>query len=434
MADLQKYVNWDGLVYYDGKIKNFIKDKLSPCFKFAGVFAAEELPAPESEYVNYIYQVSNDFTSNEVFDKPNRKYEAGALIYVKQIVDGQYRYSVLVEAPTVTTSEILDKFDTLTKQLEDQTDTISLLDTTVKELDADAEKMNETVTVLRKDVDGITSTLTTVSETVDTLSGSVESFEGQLDAIEESITDIKAEQGNTTQEISTIKTKITDLDTSVKSKQDMLTSETELGTINGKKLHYGEAVEINIPTLVFTIDRLTDIEVGGIPVGTDLNGLLITDILKKLLYNMIADVVTNYKPNLIEGTQYGPVFVGATNTEEYIAPTNYPILEETSTSKIDYREQGYYKVLNESAEVVEQGFQVTTLIEGRGNFAQMLISVQPKRILMYDPQANSWVESNRVWKCIKTVTVESSTGGGMKYYLYQDEDSYIGSKYFRFVI
>ena len=54
MADLQKYVNWDGLVYYDGKIKNFIKDKLSPCFKFAGVFAAEELPAPEELHKDYV--------------------------------------------------------------------------------------------------------------------------------------------------------------------------------------------------------------------------------------------------------------------------------------------------------------------------------------------------------------------------------------------
>ena len=434
MADLQKYVNWDGLVYYDGKIKNFIKDKLSPCFKFAGVFAAEELPAPESEYVNYIYQVSNDFTSNEVFDKPDRKYEAGALIYVKQISDGQYRYSVLVEAPTVTTSEILDKFDTLTRQIEDQNDTILLLDKTVNDLDADAEKTNETVTALRNDVDGITSTLTTVSETVDTLSGSVESFEGQIDVIDESITDIKAAQETTTQEISTIKTNITDLDTSVKSKQDKLTSETELGTVNGKKLNYGESVEIDIPDPVFTIDKLTDIEVGGIPVGTDLNGMLITDILKKLLYRVVADVVTNYRPSLIEGTQYGPVFVGATNKEDYTAPTNYPILEETSTSKVDYREQGYYKVLNESAEVIEQGFQVTTPGAGRNAHVQLLISEQPKQVFIYDVLTNSWTEYNGTWECVKTVTVESSTGEAMEYYLYQDSNTSNGDRYFRVVV
>ena len=434
MADLQKYVNWDGLVYYDGKIKNFIKDKLSPCFKFAGVFAAEELPAPESEYVNYIYQVSNDFTSNEVFDKPDRKYEAGALIYVKQISDGQYRYSVLVEAPTVTTSEILDKFDTLTRQIEDQNDTISLLDKTVKDLDADAEKTNETVTALRRDVDGITSTLTTVSETVDTLSGSVESFEGQLDVIDESITDIRAAQETTTQEISTIKTNITDLDTSVKSKQDKLTSETELGTVNGKKLNYGESVEIDIPDPVFTIDKLTDIEVGGIPVGTDLNGMLITDILKKLLYRVVADVVTNYRPSLIEGTQYGPVFVGATNKEDYTAPTEYPVLEETPSSKLDPAQQGYYKVLNESGEVTEQGFQTTTPGVGRNAHVRLLISAQPKQVFIYDVLTNSWAEYNGRWECVKTVIVESSTGEAMEYYLYQDSNTSNGDRYFRVVV
>lgn len=434
MADLQKYVNWDGLVYYDGKIKNFIKDKLSPCFKFAGVFAAETLPAPESEYVNYIYQVSNDFTSNEVFDKPDRKYEAGALIYVKQISDGQYRYSVLVEAPTVTTSEILDKFDTLTRQVEDQNDTITLLDKTVKDLDSDAEKASEKITDLRNDVDGINSTLTTVSETVDNLSGSVESFEGQLDAIDESITDIKSDQETTKQELSSVKTKLTDLDVAVEAKQDKLTAETALGTVNGKTLNYGGAVEIDIPDPVFTIDKLTDIEVGGIPVGADLNGMLITDILKKLLYKVVADVVTNYKPSLIEGTNYGPVFVGATNTEDYTAPTNYSVLEETPSAKLDPAQQGYYKVLNEEGEVTEQGFQTTTPGAGRNAYAQMLISAQPKQVFIYDVLTNSWTEYNGTWECVKTVTVESSTGEAMEYYLYQDSNKSSGDRYFRFVV
>ena len=434
MADLQKYVNWDGLVYYDGKIKNFIKDKLSPCFKFAGVFAAETLPAPESEYVNYIYQVSNDFTSNEVFDKPDLKYEAGALIYVKQIADGQYRYSVLVEAPTVTTSEILDKFDTLTRQIEDQNDTITLLDKTVKDLDADAEKSSEKITDLRNDVDGINSTLTTMSETVDNLSGSVESFEGQFDAIDESITDIKSEHEKTVEDVSTVKTKITDLDTAVETKQDKLTAETVLGTINGERLNYGGVVDIDIPDPVFTIDKLTDIEVGGIPVGTDLNGMLITDILKKLLYKVVADVVTNYKPGLIEGTQYGPVFVGATNEDNYTAPTEYPILEETSTSKIDPAEQGFYKVTADSGEVTEQGFQTTTPGAGRNAYAQMLISTQPKQIFIYDVLTNSWSEYNGTWECVKTVTVESDTGEAMEYYLYQDSNKSSGARYFRFVV
>lgn len=434
MADLQKYVNWDGLVYYDGKIKNFIKDKLSPCFKFAGVFSAETLPAPESEYVNYIYQVSNDFTSNEVFDKPDRKYEAGALIYVKQISDGQYRYSVLVEAPTVTTSEILDKFDTLTRQIEDQNDTITLLDKTVKDLDSDAEKASEKITDLRNDVDGINSTLTTVAETVDNLSGSVESFEGQLDAIDESITDIKSDQEATTQEISAVKTKLTDLDVAVEAKQDKLTAETALGTVNGKTLNYGGAVEIDIPDPVFTIDKLTDIEVGGIPVGADLNGMLITDILKKLLYKVVADVVTNYKPSLIEGTQYGPVFVGATNTEDYTAPTDYSVLEETPSVKLDPAQQGYYKVLNEAGEVTEQGFQTTTPGAGRNAYAQMLISTQPKQVFIYDVLTNSWTEYNGTWECVKTVTVESFTGEAMEYYLYQDSNKSSGDRYFRFVV
>ena len=404
MADSQKYVDKDGLVYYDSKIKQFIKDKFDSCFKFGGAISFEELPLPDEEELNFVYQITNKFISDSRFDVPKKSYEPGALVYVVKTAEDLYKFSILIESSKVDTSVIESRLDELETQQEQTSNDISNLNNGLRDLE------NQ------------------VSEIDTTLSTSVENIQEELQQVKHDVTAVTQKTDQLSDQISEVETTLTT------TKQDKLVSGESLATINGKSLLAGGNIDIEQKDLVFTIDKLTDIEVGGIPVGTDLNGMLITDILKKLLYKVVADVVTNYRPSLIEGTQYGPVFVGATNTEVYSAPTNYPILEETSTSKVDYREQGYYKVLNESAEVVEQGFQVTTSVTGRGNFAQMLISVPPKLILMYDPQANSWVDSNRVWKSIRTVTVESSTGGLMKYYLYQDKDSYIGSKYFRLVI
>lgn len=434
MADLQKYVNWDGLVYYDGKIKDFIKDKLSPCFKFAGVFTSETLPAPESELANYIFQVSNDFTSNELFDVQARSYKAGALIYVKQIEDGQYRYSILVEAPTITTSEITKKFDDIEAAIDSQATDIADANEAIKSIEADVDTSVENISKLKSDVDVLKTTQESQSETLDDIKGSVEAFDAEIDRVDNVVSDIKSEQEKSKETVTAITENIKTVEQAVEEKQDKLTAETQLGTINDLPFMYGQEVKIDVPNPVFTIDKLTDIEVGGIPVGTDLNGWTVSAILKKLLYKVVADVTTNYNPEKIAGTDYGPVFVGSTATEEYSAPVDYKTLTETPNDPLSYAEEGYYKVLDAEGNVTQTGFQATVPGAGRTAKGQILISVQPKQILLWDPLQNIWTDYQGTWELVKTVTVEAADGTAMSYYLYEDSNGAQSEKFFRFVI
>ena len=63
MAEL-KYVDWDGLVYYDGKIKPYIADKAEDYLKMGGVITFDKLPDPSYQNLNYIYKITDEFVSN----------------------------------------------------------------------------------------------------------------------------------------------------------------------------------------------------------------------------------------------------------------------------------------------------------------------------------------------------------------------------------
>ena len=98
MAEL-RYVDWDGLVYYDSKSKQYIADKLGDCVKMGGVTAFDALPSPSFQNVNYIYKVTNQFTSNDYFEKPGYVYRAGTWVQVTDL-GGVYLYTIFNEEDT----------------------------------------------------------------------------------------------------------------------------------------------------------------------------------------------------------------------------------------------------------------------------------------------------------------------------------------------
>ena len=61
------YVDWDGLVYYDGKIKKYITDKLEECVKFGGEITSAELADPSYQTLNYVFKITNSFISKIEF-------------------------------------------------------------------------------------------------------------------------------------------------------------------------------------------------------------------------------------------------------------------------------------------------------------------------------------------------------------------------------
>lgn len=93
------YVDWDGLIYYDGKIKDYIEDKIKECLKFRGNVSYEELlrTSPSVDTVNTAFRLSEEFVTNEWFNKPGFAYPEGTIVYVAQFEDGTYKFDILVE-------------------------------------------------------------------------------------------------------------------------------------------------------------------------------------------------------------------------------------------------------------------------------------------------------------------------------------------------
>ena len=93
------YVDWDGLIYYDGKVKDYIDDKIKECLKFRGNVSYEELlqTSPSVDTVNTAFRLSEEFVTNEWFNKPGFAYPEGTIVYVAQFEDGTYKFDILVE-------------------------------------------------------------------------------------------------------------------------------------------------------------------------------------------------------------------------------------------------------------------------------------------------------------------------------------------------
>ena len=107
MAEL-KYVDWDGLVYYDGKIKEYIKDRDEVYVKMGGVVSFEELPDPSYYNLHYIYKINNKFTSTDRFDKPEHVYKAGTWVQCVDINNdaSEYKYIIFNEHIEAAPSDV----------------------------------------------------------------------------------------------------------------------------------------------------------------------------------------------------------------------------------------------------------------------------------------------------------------------------------------
>lgn len=91
------YVDWDGLVYYDGKVKKYVADKLEPTLKDGGRIAFNQLPEPSYDSLNYIYTITDDFQTDTNFQIPGRSFSSGTAVKVSEVEPATYRYTIFNE-------------------------------------------------------------------------------------------------------------------------------------------------------------------------------------------------------------------------------------------------------------------------------------------------------------------------------------------------
>ena len=110
MAEL-RYVDWDGLVYYDGKIKDFIQANAENYLKMGGILPIKDLPDPSRQNLNYIYKITDSFTSNNHFEKPGYIYPAGTWVQcINHEDDELWLYTIFNEETIGNTPDLSDYY------------------------------------------------------------------------------------------------------------------------------------------------------------------------------------------------------------------------------------------------------------------------------------------------------------------------------------
>lgn len=164
MAEL-KYVDWDGLVYYDGKIKSYIADKAEDYLKMGGVITFDKLPDPSYQNLNYIYKITDEFVSNSDFEKPGYRYKAGTWVQVSDINNtAVYRYTIFNKETIGGTADLSNYYTKpeIDQQLKTIKDTINSIEvpTKVSELENDSgyitiQQASDTLTNKLEEIDSI---------------------------------------------------------------------------------------------------------------------------------------------------------------------------------------------------------------------------------------------------------------------------------------
>lgn len=417
MADLQKYVDWNGLNHYDSRIKEFIKDKFDSCFKFGGAISFEELPLPDEEELNFVYQITNEFISDSHFDVPGKSYESGSLVYVVKTSEDLYKFSILVESPKIDTSVIKSRLDELETQQEQTSNDISDLNNGLRDLENQVSEIDTTLSTID---------YSKVTQSIEELQGSVENIQEELQQVKHDVTAVTQKTDQLSDQISEVERIVETLNT---TKQDKLVSGESLATINGKSLLDGGNIDIEQKDLVCTIDKETEFEIGGIPAGTNLNGWTYSQIILRMFFSQL---IVDATPVMIEGA-YATVYTGVSTSSSYSACETNILEENPSESRtFSYTDDGLYKIYSADGTLQETGFQVSVQASGRGAYSQVVMNVQPVKVMIYT-DFTGWVEYNGTWDLVKTTHLQSSTGEILTYYVFQNSNTSSSEEYYRFV-
>lgn len=130
MAEI-RYVNWDGLVYYDGKIKEYINENLQKCIRMGGYVHPEALPDPTFETLNFIYRLTVDFETTSDFVISGEELPAGTWVQVIETEDGRYLYDIF------STTAVVDVFEEYA--------TLEYVDNTVNNISQRIDEIEEQV-------------------------------------------------------------------------------------------------------------------------------------------------------------------------------------------------------------------------------------------------------------------------------------------------
>lgn len=179
MISNQKFVDWDGLVYYDGKIKKYVDDNVANCIKFGGLVSFNTLPRPSYQNLNYTYTVTDSFKSNEFFVEPGLTYARNTTVQVVE-VNGMYLYSVFRENE-VDLSAINYNIAVLQQESEKSSAAIRELESDLKDQSDKLDRALGSMTDTNGGIEELSKTVNQMDELLDGLHESVVKLDGRVD-------------------------------------------------------------------------------------------------------------------------------------------------------------------------------------------------------------------------------------------------------------
>lgn len=371
----QRIVDWDGLVYYDSKIKSYISDKLEECIKFMGeVSSISTLPDPSYNTLNYLFKITSPFEvslSNGDFVSVARgkAFGANTLVCVTDY-DSVYLYSIVLE-PSSNGGLNIDLSNYYTKSEIDKklldienkaTIDVSILEGFVSE-DEWSQRVNDFANKSELANKANSDHKHSLSDILDYKAPTIPSKVSELD--------------NDLGYISSIPDNyVTQDDLSKYSKfsgsYNDLTDKPTIPSIDGlASEQYVDGVVANLVTkeqlstkadvVVFTENMVVGTPFGEFSAGDSLQGMTISQILTKLLsltvHNVpevdgeLSETVENIATNKIPMYSINPdgELIESTYDEVQIIPESESISAPTKN--------GFYHIVNEAGDVLESGYQ-----------------------------------------------------------------------------
>lgn len=251
MAEL-RYVDWDGLVYYDGKVKQYIDDKIEDCLKVGGIVTGETLPSPSFRNLNYIYKITDEFTADENFEASLRGYiyDPGTWVQVTDI-NHVYLYTIFMEANASASD--YEKLEEAITAIQAE---LTRLDSGLNETSRRVASLDQSTGETAVKVSELESSLTVLNDKVDS-KADIDTVQAHYETNELKFNNLTSQVSANTSSISTLSASVLSSQTTLSNLDSRLDSiEPEVEKIKGFENEINslddriETIDDNVSTLI----------------------------------------------------------------------------------------------------------------------------------------------------------------------------------------
>ena len=378
------YVDWDGLVYYDGKIKDYISNNLEDTLKDGGQVLYGQLPTPTRNNVNFVFTVMEDFTrTEELFGVNGGTYNKGTALKVTEVNPGQYLYTIVNETRNPNDVETFDDIYEQIKELKDAIDAFNPESSDYYNKSEINERFAKTHLELDRQ-----------DKRIDKLAANVDEDHRVLCELISGGMDVDLSNYYTKEESDSKFATFEDL---VAKADNVLFTDSEYKVTKA-------AGDFEVGNIIKNIS-ITDLFTGILglqkyipPVTPDDPESVITEIITQNI-----PLVSGTSSDALEGEYSDHVF--ETNAEYAAAPVN----KETGTSI-------FYQKLGVSGVVEEYGYQSYTPTTGRGS--KLIVAIPEglviSKVTIWDGLSNSWTLYRQTFNEVETIE-----NNGVKYTVYE---------------